>query len=156
MLLELFFLRFEDLCGRWRDKRNRRCHINVIMTSEEDPWKMRLTWPGPQPTLQLLEVWWLPHNSCQSSQITPEGPFASFLQSVLFSSAHYSGHATLPSTSFHYFKSLISFKKNYSRYMRLLGWVTSASCHISLPPLCWIIVSSGYGALTLVWETDAG
>ena len=40
-----------------------------------------------------------------------------------------------PPTSFHYFKSLISFKKNYSRYMRLLGWVTSASCHISLPPL---------------------
>lgn len=106
------------------------------MTSEEAPWKMRLTWPGPQPTLQLPQVWWLPHNSCQSSEITPEGPLASFLQSVLFSSAHYSGHATLPSHQFPLFQVLNQLKKkNYSRYMRLLGWVTSASCHISVPPL---------------------
>lgn len=60
---------------------------------------------------------------------TPEGPLASFLQSVLFSSAHYSGHATLPSHQFPLFQVLNQLKKkNYSRYMRLLGWVTSASC----------------------------
>ena len=62
-------------------------------------------------------------------------PLASFLQSVLFSSTHYSFHATLPFHQFPPFQVLHQFLKNYSRYMRLLEWVTSASCHISLPPL---------------------
>ena len=114
------------------------------MTSEAAPWRMRLTWPGPQPTLQLLEVY-----DCPTIPASLQRLYQKVHLHHSYSLSCFLPHIALamqfcPSTSFCYSKSFISLKKNNSRYMRLLGWVTSTSCHISLPPLhCLLPPRSG-------------
>lgn len=46
-------------------------------------WRGRLTWPEPQLTPQLPEVWWLPRNSCPSPGILPASSSSPSTSSVL-------------------------------------------------------------------------
>lgn len=98
------------------------------------PWETKVYWVWTQPTLWLLKVWWLPHNSCQFPGMTLEGTWASFIWPVLLSSMYASGHTAQP---FHRFpqkpfhsKYFIRFRRSYSVY----GWYWGGSQHSVLPP----------------------